>query len=77
MGEEIRITVIATGFDSSSAHARSSRSRFSQVISQSNGESKNIKNEENATTRNLAEFGTQIYNTDEIEVPAFLRNRNQ
>ncbi|MDK2981810.1 MAG: cell division protein FtsZ [Chloroflexota bacterium] len=78
MGEEIRITVIATGFDSSSAHARSSRSRFSQALTpQSGSESKTIKQEENTTTRNLAEFGAQIYNTDEIEVPAFLRNRNQ
>ena len=77
MGEEIRITVIATGFDSSSAHSRSTRTRFSEALSQSSSESAKSKNEENVTTRNLAEFGTQIYNTDEIEVPAFLRNRNQ
>ncbi len=77
MGDEIRITVIATGFDSSSAHARSQQTRFAQAINKAGASSANTNDKENVANRNLAEFGSQVYNTDEIEVPAFLRNRNQ
>jgi cell division protein FtsZ len=75
MGDEIRITVIATGFDSSSAHARPQQSRFAKAINP--GTPSKMDDKENVPTRNLAEFGSQIYNSDEIEVPAFLRNRTQ
>ena len=73
LGDEIRITVIATGFDSTSMSSRMTPSRFTKAVSSSSAN--NSENMENATTRNLAEFGSQIINTEEIEVPAFLRNR--
>ncbi len=76
LGDEIRITVIATGFDSTSIHSRSSRSRFTKAVSSASSQSETSEDKENVTKRNLADFGSQIYNTDEIEVPAFLRKRN-
>jgi len=77
MGDEIRITVIATGFDSSSMRNRMQRTRFTEAINKTNSAIKNNDEKENTSKRNLAEFGSQIYNTEEIEVPAFLRNRSQ
>jgi cell division protein FtsZ len=73
MGDEIRLTVIATGFDSTSMHARSQRTRFTTALNSGSKEASQSENMENPVRRNLAEFGSQLYNTDEIEVPAFLR----
>ena len=73
MGEEIRLTVIATGFDSTSMHARSQRTRFTSALNSGSKEASQSENMENPVRRSLAEFGSQLYNTDEIEVPAFLR----
>jgi len=77
MGDEIRITVIATGFDSTSMRNRMQRTRFTEAINKSNSTINKNDDKENASKRSLAEFGSQIYNTEEIEVPAFLRNRSQ
>ena len=73
MGDEIRLTVIATGFDSTSMHARSQRTRFTTALNSGSKEANQSENTENPVRRSLAEFGSQLYNTDEIEVPAFLR----
>ena len=74
MGDEIRLTVIATGFDSTSMHARSQRTRFTTALNSGSKEASQSENTENPVRRSLAEFGSQLYNTDEIEVPAFLRS---
>ncbi len=74
MGEEIRLTVIATGFDSTSMHARSQRTRFTSALNSGTREAGQTENSETPVRRSLAEFGSQLYNTDEIEVPAFLRS---
>ena len=74
MGEEIRLTVIATGFDSTSMHARSQRTRFTSALNSGSREAGQTENSETPVRRSLAEFGSQLYNTDEIEVPAFLRS---
>ena len=76
MGDEVRITVIATGFDSTNLHSRSSRTRFSRAVTPTASSTDKSDNKENAAQRSMADFGSQIYNTDEIEVPAFLRKRN-
>lgn len=75
MGDDIRLTVIATGFDSNSMRTRMQRSRFSEAIKSSSAEADGKENTENPVRRDLAEFGSQTYNSDEIEVPTFLRNR--
>jgi cell division protein FtsZ len=74
MGDEIRLTVIATGFDSTSVHARSQRTRFTTALNSGSKEANQSENSETPVRRSLAEFGSQLYNTDEIEVPAFLRS---
>ncbi len=74
MGDDIRLTVIATGFDSTSMHARSQRTRFTSALNSGSKETSLSENMETPVRRSLAEFGSQLYNTDEIEVPAFLRN---
>lgn len=74
MGDEIRLTVIATGFDSTSMHARSQRTRFTSALNSGSKQTSQSENMETSVRRSLAEFGSQLYNTDEIEVPAFLRN---
>ncbi len=74
MGDEIRLTVIATGFDSTSMHARSQRTRFTNALNSGSKEASQSENTETPVRRSLAEFGSQLYNTDEIEVPAFLRS---
>jgi len=74
MGDEIRLTVIATGFDSTSMHARSQRTRFTNALNSGSKDTSQSENSETPVRRSLAEFGSQLYNTDEIEVPAFLRS---
>jgi cell division protein FtsZ len=74
MGDDIRLTVIATGFDSTSMHARSQRTRFTSALNSGSREANQSENTETPVRRSLAEFGSQLYNTDEIEVPAFLRS---
>jgi len=74
MGDDIRLTVIATGFDSTSMHARSQRTRFTSALNSGSREASQSENMETPVRRSMAEFGSQLYNTDEIEVPAFLRN---
>ncbi len=77
MNDEIRITVIATGFDSNSMRSRSRQTRFSEALSKSSAPAGTNEDKEKATSRSLVEFSAQIFNKDEIEVPAFLRNRGQ
>jgi hypothetical protein len=54
--------------------ARTQRSRFTSALNSGSGEANLSENSETPVRRSLAEFGSQLYNTDEIEVPAFLRN---
>lgn len=75
IGDEIRLTVIATGFDSNGLRTRLPPSRFSKVMKESPQEDSEKESRESPVRRNVADLGSQVYNTDEIEVPAFLRNR--
>ncbi len=77
LGDEIRLTVIATGFDSTGMHNRMLRTRFTETMDKAAGVSSKKENKENHLQRDFAEFSSQLYNTDEIEVPAYLRNRIQ
>jgi len=77
LGEEIRLTVIATGFDSTTMRSRMQRTRFSSAVGNAPTGNENSENQENPARRDLAEIGSHLINTDEIEVPAFLRNRTK
>ncbi len=75
IGDEIRLTVIATGFDSNGLRTRLPTSSFSKVMKESSQEDSEKESRGSQVRRNLVDLGSQVYNTDEIEVPAFLRNR--
>jgi len=76
LGDEVHITVIATGFDSTSMRTRLNRTRFTKAMDDAVRTTTQKENEKEEK-RDYASFGSQLYNTDEIEVPAYLRNRLQ
>ncbi len=80
MGDEIRVTVIATGFErtgvprrtierpaaSTQRGQRPAAASQSQSVEQAAGASRNSE---------LSEFQPRSYNTDDLDIPAFLRRR--
>ena len=77
LSDEIHLTVIATGFDSTSMRTRMQRTRFTDTMNKAAGVSSKKENKENPVRRDFAEIGSQVYNKDEVEIPAYLRNRIQ
>lgn len=77
LGDEIRLTVIATGFDSTSMRTRMQRTRFTETMEKAAGAPSKKENKENLVQRDFAKISSQLYNTDEVEIPAYLRNRIQ
>jgi cell division protein FtsZ len=77
LGDEIRLTVIATGFDSTSMRTRMQRTRFTETMDKAAGVSNKKESKDNLLRHDFAEIGSKLYNTDEVEIPAYLRNRNQ
>lgn len=83
MGENLRITVIATGFEGTSPnavmkHAEPNRSNNAKQrplpsMLDKDGEEEEADSQQSS---NAYEFPTRI-NTDDLDVPAFLRKRNQ
>ena len=76
LGDEIRVTVIATGFDQASIRTVSERPIRAE-------EPKNVQRiqptsgriEPSASQPAAAEFQPRVLNTDDLDIPAFLRNR--
>jgi Cell division GTPase len=77
MGDQIRITVIATGFDR--AGMRTTHERYTSRLEESRPAPRQFS--ESARTEEPieapAEFQPRVLNTSELDIPAFLRNRNQ
>jgi len=76
LNDEICLTVIATGFDSTSMRTRVQRTRFTETMDKAAGTPKN-EDKENPLKRDFVDFASQVYNSDEVEIPAYLRNRSQ
>ena len=85
MGENLRITVIATGFEGTSISTavkkveanRSLNAQQRPLPSMIDGDREEQDSANRKSTgENAYEFPTRI-NTDDLDVPAFLRNRNQ
>ncbi|HBG73927.1 MAG: cell division protein FtsZ [Chloroflexi bacterium GWB2_49_20] len=77
MGDEIRITVIATGFERTAMPRRittttrtSGNTLDERPASNYDAVSVNV-----AKTHSTSEFKTQTFNTDDLDIPTFLRNR--
>jgi cell division protein FtsZ len=77
LGDEFRITVIATGFDSNNMRNGLRHSRFAQTMEQAAGSIKNKKENESSSAHDYSDTGSNVYASDEIEVPAYLRNRTK
>ena len=76
LNDEICLTVIATGFDSTSMRTRVQRTRFTETMDKAASTPKN-EDKENPSQRDSVKFASQVYNTDEVEIPAYLRIRSQ
>ncbi len=78
MGDDIRITVIATGFDRAGVRPSLERvsSRLEDPRSTQHARPSESANSD-APIEAPAEFQPRVYNTNELDIPAFLRNRNQ
>lgn len=83
MKEEIKVTVIATGFEHRSATRRPSpglpqqqaHPQHQQSSHHSAAESAANVNESRTATGNLRPFNSQNLTSDQLDIPAFLRNR--
>ncbi|GAP14269.1 cell division protein FtsZ [Longilinea arvoryzae] len=82
MGDDIRVTVIATGFDRAGVRPVSEQRpiRTSEDLSGSQSrprpaERPNLNTNAAAPIPAPTEFSPRVYNTDDLDVPAFLRNR--
>jgi len=84
MGEDLRITVIATGFEGTSINSaerqaeirRQKGAKQNPLPSVFDEESDDEDASDRAASADTTEFFTRI-NTDDLDVPAFLRKRNQ
>jgi cell division protein FtsZ len=89
MGDNIRITVIATGFERTGvrpvvetskpreeATVFTTRSRPAADIKQDKPVQSAGTPVTNSSTQANAEFATRVMNTEDLDIPAFLRNRN-
>jgi cell division protein FtsZ len=79
MGDEVRITVIATGFDRAGvrqtpAYETRSSSRTEESKPATHTNSQHNEQRSNAAS---SEFQPHVFNTDDLDIPAFLRNRSQ
>ncbi len=82
LGDEMRITVIATGFERQGMPRRVSQPRGAQVhapaakLAQQPAQSGQSGQAANAPAeKNEAEFTPRVYNTEDLDIPAFLRRR--
>ena len=81
IGDDIRVTVIATGFDrtnSVSAKPQVAPRRVEEPITTRTVETTRHTTSPAPTTRQTSstEFEPRILNTEDLDIPAFLRNRN-
>ncbi|RMF45469.1 MAG: cell division protein FtsZ [Anaerolineae bacterium] len=76
MGEDVRVTVIATGFERSSAIPRRLNNTPQVRVESSGSASQAPAEEKSAPQDNRPEaFQPQTYNTDDLDIPTFLRKR--
>jgi cell division protein FtsZ len=75
LGDEIRLTVIATGFDTARMSSHASRTRFSRTMNKVAAELNTKENQEKTENNEFADVGSQPFPSDDVEIPAYLRNR--
>ncbi len=81
LGEEMRITVIATGFERQGVPRRVTQPRGASSTHTpaakpaQQGQPGANAPAAGATEKNEAEFTTRVYNTEDLDIPAFLRRK--
>jgi cell division protein FtsZ len=76
MGEDIRITVIATGFERTGMPRRVSQMRPSSIQQRSSEHPLELVSVEAQKGQSpSSEFRQTIFNTEDLDIPTFLRNR--
>lgn len=75
MREDIKVTVIATGFEHKAPPARRPASPLQSEAPQGGASSAATSSNEVRTAGNLRPFGSQSIPSDQLDIPAFLRNR--
>jgi cell division protein FtsZ len=79
MGDELCITVIATGFDNTNSMNRMRLEQRSSKSTEVTARPKSIEKGDNPTTPQPATgiFEPRVMQTEDLDVPAFIRNRNR
>ena len=78
MGEELRVTVIATGFDTSSGIRRMERTPRTNTSERPHQTRQNEMADQPIVSQPApTEYQRQVLNTDDLDIPAFLRRRSQ
>jgi cell division protein FtsZ len=78
MGEELRITVIATGFERTGLPRRvvTNRPAVRNLENRTVRDMESVSVEaEKTSDQNNTDFKPQIFNTEDLDIPTFLRNR--
>jgi cell division protein FtsZ len=77
MADEIRVTVIATGFERTGMPRRTlERASKPAAVARSTSPAQPAAAEVGATRQGeLTEFAPRSFNTDDLDIPAFLRRR--
>ena len=76
LGDEIRVTVIATGFDRTSGVRSTAPRRVRQSEPNTAQQSGTTTADRASNQPSSSEFQPRVLNTDDLDIPAFLRNRN-
>jgi cell division protein FtsZ len=77
MGEDLRVTVIATGFERTGVPRRIVEKRKARTLNEAGGieiESREMESVA-ATTKTANDFQPRTFNTEDLDIPTFLRNR--
>ncbi len=78
MGDEVRITVIATGFDRAGVRQHSTfESKPVTKSDEAKPHTSTSPHRQEKVTAAPTEFQSHMINTDDLDIPAFLRNRSQ
>ncbi|MCD4672563.1 MAG: cell division protein FtsZ [Anaerolineaceae bacterium] len=78
MGEELRVTVIATGFDTSSGIRRMERTPRANTAERTRQTRPSEMADQPIVSQPApTEYQRHVLNTDDLDIPAFLRRRNQ
>ncbi len=76
LGDEIRVTVIATGFDRTSGVRSAAPRRVRQSEPNTAQQTGTTSADRASNQPSSSEFQPRVLNTDDLDIPAFLRNRN-